>query len=252
MKRGDAAVFSLSAVLAVIVAIAVAYSLLVLDRRPTGPSAAAGDSTSSLLVLTWGPSLCTVAPSNPGCRSGHVGRLGETFVLHGLWPQPSSEQYCDVPKRVAARERTPVQLPSDLKNSLTAIMSDPVITTHEWYAHGTCSGVAPPEYFGFATTLTEQAGKVLDPLFDDASGRVLSARSLRETFDAQFGGGAGKRVGLSCRNAGNQGSVVYEVRLSLPPVVDLPATPGGVSLREVLAKGPAIPAGCGQGRVPGG
>jgi len=264
MKRGDTAVFSLSAVLAAIVAVGVAYSLLVLDRRPSGPTAAAGDSTSSLLVLTWGPSLCKVAPSNPGCRSGHVEQLGESFVLHGLWPQPSTEQFCDVPSRVAARDRAPVSLPPDLQTSLAAMMSDPVITTHEWYAHGTCSGVAPPEYFGYATTLTEQAGKVLEPLFDDASGRVLSARSIRQTFDAQFGGGAGKRVGLACRDAGGSGgaggrgsergsdggSVVYEVRLSLPPVVELPTTPGGVSLREVLAKGPAIPAGCGQGRVP--
>ncbi len=249
MKRGDAAVFSLSAVLAAIVAVAVAYSLLVLDRRPAGPTGA-GDSTSSLLVLTWGPSLCKVSPTNPGCRSGHVDRLGESFVLHGLWPQPSTEQFCDVPKRAAARSRDPVELPPDLQNSVAAMMSDPVITTHEWYAHGTCSGVAPPEYFGFATTLTEQAGTILDPLFDEASGRSLSSRSLREAFDAQFGGGTGKRVGLACRKTSDQRSVVYEVRLSLPPVAELPATPGGLSLREVLAKGPAIPAGCGQGRVP--
>ena len=50
--------------------------------------------------------------------------------------------------------------------------------------------------------------------------------------------------------ADGQGSVAYEVRLSLPAVVDLNAGDGPMSLGEALAKGPTVPAGCGQGRVP--
>ena len=44
--------------------------------------------------------------------------------------------------------------------------------------------------------------------------------------------------------------MAYEVRLSLPAVVELNANNGPMSLGEALAKGPAVPAGCGQGRVP--
>ena len=250
MKRGDATVLSISAVLAATVVIAVAYSLLVLDRKTVEPPVGAADSTSSLLVVTWGPSLCKVEQSNPGCRSGHVERMGRTFVLHGLWPQPSSQQYCELPKRAADRKRNPVPLPRDLQKSLKALMSDSaVMTSHEWYAHGTCSGVAPPEYFGIAAALTDQAVRVLDPVFDKASPQV-SSKSLREAFDAEFGRGAGRRIGLDCRNANGQGSVAYEVRLSLPAVVELNANNGPMSLGEALAKGPAVPAGCGQGRVP--
>ena len=80
---------SVTAALAVVVAVAVAFSVLVLDREPR-PADVASASSSSLLVVTWGPSLCKVEPSNSGCRSGHVGSLGETFILHGLWPQPST------------------------------------------------------------------------------------------------------------------------------------------------------------------
>ena len=94
MRRPGKAVPATSAVLALIAV--VAFTVVVLNRRPASP-AARPESNSSLLVVTWGPSLCAVEPSNSGCRSGHVGGLGRTFVLHGLWPQPSTAPYCDVP-----------------------------------------------------------------------------------------------------------------------------------------------------------
>lgn len=248
MKRGDGTVISVTVGLSVIVVAAVAFSLLVLDRKPR-PADTAAASSSSLLVVTWAPSLCKVEPSNSGCRSGHVGSLGSSFVLHGLWPQPSTEQYCDVPKRTADRDRKPVPLPKDLQASLQEIMSDSaLLTTHEWYAHGTCSGVAPPEYFGIAVALADQAGVVLDPIFGNAVGRQVSSRSVRDAFDVRFGAGAGKRVGLTCRNAEGGGSLMYEVQLSLPPVVQL--RQDSPSLSDALAQGPPLPPGCGQARVP--
>ncbi len=238
---------SVTAALAVVVVAAVAFSLLVLDRRPR-PDAAAS-SSSSLLVVTWAPSLCKVEPSNAGCKSGHVASLGQSFVLHGLWPQPSTEQYCEVPKRTADRDRKPVSLPADLQKRLQTMMSDSAImTTHEWYAHGTCSGVAPPEYFGIAAALADQAGEVLDPVFGQAAGGQVSARSVRSAFDARFGAGAGKRVSLICKDSPGAVSVMYEVRLSLPPVRQLGQDQP--SLADALAKGPTVPPGCGQGRLP--
>ncbi len=244
MKRGDKTVLSVSAVLAVAAAAAVAFSLN-LDRRPR-PSQAGSDA--SLLVLTWAPSLCKVEPSNTGCRSGHVGSLGQAFLLHGLWPQPATEQYCDVPRQTPDRSRSPVPLPDDLKANLRSLMSDSArMTTHEWYAHGTCSGVAPSEYFSLATTLAGQATAVLNPLFAGAEDRRVSSRSVREAFDARFGDGAGTRIGMDCRDARGEGPVVYEVRLSLPAVQRLePNRPLG----EALAAAPAVPPGCGQGRLP--
>lgn len=247
MKRGDRTVISVTVALTAVVIAAVAYSVLVLDRKPRTARDAAS-SSSSLLVLTWAPSLCSVEPSNTGCRSGHVGSLGRTFVLHGLWPQPSTEQYCDVPKRTPDRSRTPVTLPSDLEASLKAKMSDSsVMTTHEWYAHGTCSGVTPAEYFGLAAALADQAGKVLDPIFTAAPGGQVSSRSVRDGFDARFGKGAGSRVSLSCRDAPGAGSVAYEVRMSLPPVAQLRRD--APLLSEALTAGPAVPPGCGKARV---
>jgi ribonuclease T2 len=248
VKRGDATVISITVGLSVVTVAAVAFSLLVLDRKPR-PTETAAASTSSLLVVTWGPSLCKVEPSNSGCKSGHVGNLGQSFVLHGLWPQPSTEQYCEVPKRTPDRDRKPVSLPPDLQASLKAMMSDSALmTTHEWYAHGTCSGVGPPAYFGIAADLADQAAKVLDPLFQQAAGQRVSSRSVRATVDAQLGMGTGKRVGLTCRDASGAGSIVYEVRFSLPPVAEL--REDSPSLASALTGGPTVAPGCGQARVP--
>lgn len=247
MKRRDATVLAISAGLAVIVVIAIVYSFS-LDRRPVGPKS--GDSRSSLLTLTWAPSLCKAEPKNSGCRSGHVGRLGQALVLHGLWPQPSTEQYCGITAREA--DRRGVDLPPDVRNTLQDMMSDAKsMSAHEWYAHGTCSGVTPPEYFGVATSLTSQARDVLTPVFRQAYGQALSPRVLREAFEASFGRGTGNRVGLSCRDVDGV-AIVYEVRLSLPAVVDLLAAQKagpGLKLGDSLAKGPTIPPGCGKGKV---
>ncbi len=240
---------ALGATLAVLVIVAVVIAVRALDRGPAeAPAPAAG--TSSLLALTWGPSLCTVTPDISGCRSGSVGRRGPVFMLHGLWPQPSSEQYCDVPPRSRGSRPLPA-LPDDLRSELQARMSDAsVMAPHEWYAHGTCSGVSAPDYFRIAADLAGQAGAVLDPLFAGARGRQIAARAVREAVTARFGPDAGRRVALTCRDSGRGGAVVYEVRLSLPTVAELRARPAPVPLGDALAGGPAIPPGCGRGAVP--
>ncbi len=170
LRRGDKAVLSISAGLAAIVVAAVAFSLLVVDRSPP-PSKQPGNSSSSLLVMTWGPSLCRVERNNSGCRSGHVEKLGRTLILHGLWPQPPTEQFCDVPKADEGRARdhlrdtdiASLDLPQDVQSKLQSMMSDiKAMVPHEWYAHGSCSGVTPAVYFSDAVTLADQLGRILD------------------------------------------------------------------------------------------
>lgn len=253
MRRGDVAVFSISAALGAVVVAAVVFSVLVVDRGPRSFANDAADSSSSLLVVTWGPSLCKVEPSNAGCKSGHVGTLGPALILHGLWPQPPTEQFCGVPKSRDQQnaDMSSLKLPANVQTSLQSMMSDvTVMVPHEWYAHGSCSGVAPAEYFDLATTLTDQVTDVLDPVFEKAVGGHVSLSSVRDRFDAEFGEGAGNHVGLDCREAGGNEIVAYEVRLSLPPVRDLRSPDGTVSLGSLLDRGPTIFAGCRRGLVP--
>ncbi len=258
LRRGDKAVLSISAGLAAIVVAAVAFGLLVVDRSPP-PSKQPGNSSSSLLVMTWGPSLCRVERNNSGCRSGHVEKLGRTLILHGLWPQPPTEQFCDVPTADEGRARdhlrdtdiASLDLPQDVQSKLQSMMSDiKAMVPHEWYAHGSCSGVTPAVYFSDAVTLADQLGRMLDPVFEKAQGRQLSLGTIRERIAAELGDGAGERVSLTCRDVDKKEIVVYEVQLSLPPVAELGATQSTLSLQDLLFKGPTISAQCRRGRVP--
>lgn len=257
MKRGDVAVVSVSIALAVAVASAVVYSQFFLDRSPVRPPNEPGNSVSSLLVMTWGPSLCEVEAANSGCKSGHVGSLGPSLILHGLWPQPKSQQLCGVPKSVADRagntqgkSMPSVDLPGDVRARLQTMMSDAsIMVPHEWYTHGTCSGLGPGDYFTLAASFADQVSKVLDPVFVSSRGKRLSPGKVRGSIDTAFGKGAGDRVGLTCRTVGSRGSVTYEVQLSLPAVVEMRSA-ADTSVGQWLLKGPVTSAGCGQGIVP--
>jgi ribonuclease T2 len=98
MRRGDVAVMSISAALAAVVVAAVTYSVTALDATPNPSTLVSDGAASSWLVLTWAPSFCTVEPENAACVSGEVTPVGQTLVLHGLWPQPRDRQYCGVPQ----------------------------------------------------------------------------------------------------------------------------------------------------------
>lgn len=243
--------------LAAIVIAAVTFSVVVLDRTPSSAAFEPNRSPSSLLVVTWGPSLCRVEPSAVGCPSGHVDELGRTWILHGLWPQPRENQYCNVPKPVADRARNThntdmpsVDLQNDVRNDLQPLMSDvAAMTSHEWYAHGTCSGVTPDVYFGDSVELTLEARTLLDPLFQSGTKRV-SANAVRQLFDKEFGKGAGERVGLTCSNVVGLGNLIFEVQLSLPPVAEWRSNGTPLSLGGLLIKGPPIHEGCRHARVP--
>lgn len=252
MRRGDVAVMSISLVLGAIVVIAVTFSLRVLDRVPITVEFEPVDTNSTWLVMTWAPSLCTVAPTSPGCASGHVDKLGRTWILHGMWPQPAANQYCGVPKGLMDRARDirntdlpPVDIGHGVSASLQSMMSDAsVLAPHEWYAHGTCSGVTPDVYFGVAVTLAEQAREVLDPLFADHEGGRIQLSDLQKGFDRAFGAGAGDRIRLSCRNMTGHGSLVYELHLSLPPVPELRRDGATLPLRDLIVGGPPLEPGC--------
>ncbi|RDH74715.1 ribonuclease T(2) [Mycolicibacterium moriokaense] len=258
MRRGDAVVLSISCVLAVVAAAAVTFSVRVLDHIPSSAQFDSADSGSAWLVLTWGPSLCAADPTNAGCKSGHVQSQGSTWLLHGLWPQPAENQYCGVPKEIARRasdlkghHMPSVDISGDVRATLQSEMSDASsLAPHEWYAHGTCSGVVPDVFFSDAATLAQQARKVLDPMFANAQGGRIALSAVRGEFNAEFGAGAGDRLRLSCRNVTGEGSVVYEMHLSLPAVTEIRAPDGSISLKELLLAGPPLGPGCRNASVP--
>jgi len=106
-----------------------------------------------LLTLSWSPSYCLV---HPGDRYQCQGR-GFGFVLHGLWPQFDAGGY---PQACGAG----IELDRAAEAVGRTLYPSPTLMRHEWQRHGTCSGLAPVEYFRTA----DRALAVLHipPVFD--------------------------------------------------------------------------------------
>jgi ribonuclease T2 len=163
-----------------------------------------------VLALSWQPAFCEAHAQVPECaaesaQSFDAGHLS----LHGLWPQPGRNVYCNVdPSHRAAdeaghwRELPVPQLGAETRAGLRKAMpgAQSLLDRHEWIKHGTCFGRDAEAYFRESVRLTAAIN-------ESAVGELLAARvgtrvtggEIRATFDEAFGAGAGARVRLACQ-----------------------------------------------------
>ena len=94
-----------------------------------------GDFAYYLLSLSWSPAFCLSSPGAAECNGPR--RYG--FIVHGLWPQYEQgwPEHCDVHRPV----------PDGVVQGIADLMPARGLVYHEWSAHGTCSGLAPAEFF---------------------------------------------------------------------------------------------------------
>src|SRR5271155_3806756 len=125
---------------------ALAASLLVAGASAVGSQEAqqneAGQFDFYVLSLSWSPSFCAAAAErhNGGTPSMQCGARPYSFVVHGLWPQyvKGFPEYCQVPSP---------RLYRGIVSSMLDLMPAPHLIYNEWDKHGTCSGLAPRDYF---------------------------------------------------------------------------------------------------------
>lgn len=124
-----------SAALALLAASAGAHAQGNAQRRGGTP----GDFDFYVLALSWSPSFCQ---SEAGQRSRRQCDLEarDEFVVHGLWPQFSRgyPSHCDVGQRFVPRAALA---------KAADIFPDERLARYQWDKHGSCSGLAPSQYF---------------------------------------------------------------------------------------------------------
>lgn len=103
----------------------------------------AGKFDYYVLALSWSPSFCAnegKAKRSPQCS----GTRPFAFVLHGLWPQYERgyPENCKTVSKPWVASRT--------INAMLDIMPARGLVIHQYRKHGTCSGLAPEEYFDTA------------------------------------------------------------------------------------------------------
>jgi len=105
---------------------------------PAG-SGTVGEFDYYVMALSWSPTFCETHPDD----DEQCGHKGYGFILHGLWPQY---------ERGGGPERCSTDDEPDRKTvaNTLAFMPSKRLITHEWRAHGACTGLDPTAYFALA------------------------------------------------------------------------------------------------------
>lgn len=210
-----------------------------------------------LLALSWQPSFCETKPDKSECKSQTATRFDATnLVLHGLFPQPRENSYCNVSDNIIRLDKDnrwsqlpPITLSAETRDELAVKMpgfaSD--LHLHEWYKHGTCYSKTPEEYFQESIALLDQVNNSsVRELLVKNIGHSLSSNQIRNQFDKAFNNGAGSKVQVQCQRDIDQekNNMVVELQVNLKGNIQ-PDTPIG----SLLQAGKTVPAGCTLGEI---
>ncbi|CAA6800869.1 MAG: Ribonuclease I precursor (EC [uncultured Sulfurovum sp.] len=208
-------------------------------------------SKKNLLALSWHNAFCETHRYKKECKRG-VGSLlkrkpsDTQFVLHGLWPQPRTNVYCNVDyalknadKNKRWRDLPCLALDEEVEDALEVVMpgfaSD--LHKHEWIKHGTCYGTEANKYYTDAISLINQVNNsAVGKFFSQNIGKRITLKQVRTVADKAFGRGAGNRVELLCKNG-----LVTELWLHLGS--------GSTDLATLLKGGKKIRGRCKQGHL---
>ena len=189
--------------------------------EPVSPPAYRG--TQYVLAVNWQPAFCETSPGKPECRRQSEDSFEATnFTLHGLWPQPRSKEYCDVPprQRMASEfgdwhDLPELELSPALRRDLDEAMpgTQSGLDRHEWTKHGTCYGTGAEEYYADALDLMLALNTSdVAELFAGNIGRKITLAQVRQAFDTAFGPGTGERVSMDCAPDGNR-TIITELTI---------------------------------------
>jgi ribonuclease T2 len=208
--------------------------LLLLASLTLARGACAEDSY--LLALTWHPAFCAEQSraARAECKIGATAQ--PRLVLHGLWPswdvngdgkRNTDDDFCvtgeNNRKAMLALDTgnwlklPPVKLSEASTSDLQAAMpgSATGLDRHEWWKHGTCSGLAAEDYFATAIVLLREVERSrLGRLLMDQAGGTLARKRLLEAFESDFGRGSARALLLDCAKDGDA-TALMEIRIRL-------------------------------------
>lgn len=210
--------------------------------------------TQYILAVSWQPAFCETRPNVPECRDQQPDSFeASNFTLHGLWPQPRDNAYCDVPARQRAASESgdwhdlpELQLSTGLRRDLAQTMpgTQSALDRHEWTKHGSCYGTDPEAYYADALDLMLALNTSdVAELFASNIGRKITLLQVRAAFDSAFGAGAGQRVRMACEPDGNR-SIITELTIGLTGTIT-----GPDAMAALIAAASPTDGGCNSGMV---
>ncbi len=222
-------------------------SRLATNNKPPKVSTSKSTSKQNLLAISWQNAFCQSHQYKRECKSMNSKSFGAfEFVLHGLWPQPRNNAYCNVSKKQVGMDKNKqwnrldkLDLTSSTRTELSKLMPGygSNLHKHEWVKHGTCYGTSANDYYVDAMNLLTQVNESkVQQYFKQNIGRTVNLKDIRKIFDKEFGSGAGKHVTMNCKKG-----LVTELWLHLGN--------GSSELKELFKSGERPRSRCTKGRV---
>lgn len=144
------------------------------------------------LAVTWQPGFCQTfdVDKRPLPQECPTASKMEYMTLHGLWPQ--WEEYCskDAVCTLKRDQMPAVAVSSDLRKRLAAAMPgvESLLERHEYYKHGSCSGMNQEAYFSKAVELVDKLNASSFPGFlHDNYGRNVTKRQMCDAIGKALG-----------------------------------------------------------------
>ncbi|EGE61646.1 putative enterobacter ribonuclease protein [Rhizobium etli CNPAF512] len=212
--------------------------------------------TRFILAASWQPAFCQTNQKKAECASQTGERHDATnFSLHGLWPM--RQDYCGVSDDQKAADKDgkwaalpEVTLSAETQAALAKAMpgTQSGLERHEWTKHGTCTKMSAEDYFGVGLHLVGalNASAVRD-LFAANIGKTVKSDAIKAAFDKSFGPGAGDRVKMSCRRAGNV-RMISELTIGLSQDAGTASAKSG-ALGDLIQGAGKTSFGCDEGVV---
>ena len=226
----------------------------VCENMATHPALVETSEPEFILALSWQPSFCETHSKKVECKNLNANRFdSKNLAIHGLWPQPRDNAYCNVSvkdKSIDRRKRwdllEKLPLSKETRQQLSVAMPGYAsnLHRHEWIKHGTCFSGSADDYYKTTIKLatiinTSEVGE----LMRSHIGKKLSAKRIRQSFDQAFGQGAGAKVRLLCDKQQRVGELFISLKGRLLATADKPM------LSEWLKAAPALSDKCNAGYV---
>lgn len=188
---------------------------------------------SHVLAVSWQPAFCETKSSKPECKKlTPESAAASSFTLHGLWPNKTScgfaygtcgsftespKDFCDYP----ALENLSADIRTQLGEVMPSEKYGSCLQRHEWWKHGTCSGLTQDGYYTRAIDLINQinASDFVSQFISENVGQKVSTDDMKTAFEDSFGEGTFNNVRLRCtkhQSAGQQESLLTELQIVLP------------------------------------
>jgi len=219
------------------------------NKSPSSSAKSSSKSTSkqNLLALSWQNAFCQTHQYKKECKAMNSKSFGAfEFVLHGLWPQPRNNAYCNMSKKEIGMDKNKqwnrldrLELNATTRTDLAKLMPGYAsnLHRHEWVKHGSCYGTSANDYYADALSLVRQVNdSKVQQYFKQNIGRTIRLDDIRKVFDKAFGKGAGKHVTMNCKQG-----LITELWLHLGN--------GSSELSELLKNGARPKSRCHKGRV---